>query len=153
MIQYYSRRTYQLLGIALTRKHPEIAQELLPLCIKDDGKIEQIPSFFKRFCEFRKLNPTDYKGKLNEQEKVMLRMQYICSMVLLYHQEPFFSAHVKPPIKQGFVKQLSESIAVTKSTVSRQVRQSIFYYYTYEEFNQHVTETIVYLQSINHGST
>lgn len=152
--QRYGKKTYMQLGMVLMKKHPDVAQSLLPYCqTKPTESLEHLPDYFKRFCEYYQINPLEHVGKLPTAEKQRIRRVFIGSMLTIYDEKVFHQSEIAPIIYRGFVARMAELLSAKPSRISLLIRQIMFEERTYPDFAEEITNTVAHLKTFNYGKT
>lgn len=146
----HSNRTYEALGRVLLHKHPELAEELLPLCqTEGETDMNKIPGYFKKFCELRQVNLMENIGDLrSNRERMENRMLFVATMLHIYNYH-IFHTHGAPPIfRRGFVKSLAECISISPSNISQLIRNVMVHERVYDSFRADIQSIVPQLKKV-----
>lgn len=129
------KRGFTMLGRILVKHHPEIARDLLPSLSSEENETDTqlIKYYYTRFCTIRNTNVANPVSP-NNKHKFQERRTFIGAILKIYAKEVFAHPPSDPLLPKGFSKELSELLGMNKAEVSRNIRQILFDYRTYDHF-------------------
>jgi hypothetical protein len=151
-----SKRHYALLGMLFFQKEPERAQkyisDYIPAIQAPESDFKKINSHYKKFCRIQDIEPEF--GPIHKRDKVALRRLFIAVMLHLYNPQAYFlpALTTANTAQQHFATAIAQVLGINKSTISRNIRQAIFWEKQYEDFAQKVSELLEKIQDAGANS-
>jgi hypothetical protein len=154
-----SNSDYQTLGIVLVKHYPEMAAQLMPYTIPSgETDLSQIPSLFKRYCEYMQVDPQKQTGPLfepgNTKEKMQIRLLFIGTMLYIYNRHIFNLPKGAPKkLRWNFGATLSDCLSIQRSGITRLTDQVISWIHNFPEFRKQIIEIANIIKPPANGQT
>lgn len=135
------RREYNLLGRMLVKQHPEIAEDLLSSLQRPfDTDLQNIPRYFKTFCELCGIADSDLLELRYDKDMVGNKRLFIACMLFLY-DPGIFNSSVRD-VKYGLSTAISKLLHHNNGYIGSTMRDVITWYKAYDEFRAQVDEMV-----------